>query len=58
VDNLNKEYSINNAVFDVNAMTVTIPIPSNVAGSGINKLKMVDKSGKVLLEDTYYITLN
>ena len=58
VDNLNKEYTINNAVFDVNAMTVTIPIPSNVAGSGINKLKMVDKSGKVLLEDTYYITLN
>jgi hypothetical protein len=58
VDNLNNEYSINNVVFDVAAMTITLPIPVSVKGDAINTLKMMDKNGKLLSEGDFSITLN
>jgi hypothetical protein len=58
VDNLNNEYSINNVVFDVAAMTITLPIPVSVKGDAINTLKMMDKNGKLLSEGDFSITFN
>ena len=58
VDNLNNEYSINNVVFDVAAMTITLSIPVSVKGDAINTLKMMDKNGKLLSEGDFNISLN
>ncbi len=58
VDNLNNEYSINNVVFDVAAMTITLPIPVSVKGDAINTLKMMDKNGKLLSVGNFNISLN
>lgn len=58
IDNLNNEYTINNVVFDVAAMTIKLPIPLSVQGNAIKSLKMMDKNGKLLSEGDFSITLN
>ncbi len=58
IDNLNNEYTINNVVFDVAAMTIKLPIPVSVQGNAIKSLKMMDKNGKLLSEGDFSITLN
>ncbi|MGE8430828.1 MAG: hypothetical protein ACN6O7_23345 [Sphingobacterium sp.] len=58
IDNLNNEYSINNVVFDVAAMTIKLPIPVSVQGNAIKSLKMMDKNGKLLSEGDFNISLN
>ncbi|MOA49671.1 hypothetical protein D3C78_1725750 [compost metagenome] len=58
IDNLNNTYKLNNAIFDVAKMTVTIPIPTTIQGNQLTRLKIIDKSDKVMTEYEQSITLN
>lgn len=58
IDNLNNTYKLNNAIFDVAKMTVTIPIPTTIQGNQLTRLKIIDKSDKIMTEYEQSITLN